>query len=270
MECPICYDPIEQTRNCITTECGHQFHAACLMKNACINGFSCPSCRAQMVEQEPEDVPESDSEHIYLNSMWEDSRVRREEDAQQLDEERRELSDEEQHQLWEEQREEEFVRSEEEAFERAEEELLRIRGERRRYAELERQREQIEIQNDVIESSLYEHQAGEPVDTNYYDDGNDQQNGDAPSIEYISEQLVARGVKIDDFVSAMLRTNSAYYRSTADHDRINAIITKHICEIVFEYIMRPQLTPLLTPQLTPQQQNAAATELSNDWWEPEE
>jgi hypothetical protein len=266
MECPICYDPIDQTRNCITTECGHQFHAACLMKNACINGFSCPSCRAKMVEQEPEDVPESDSEHIYLNSMWEDSRVRRddelvrrEEDAQQLDEEQNDLlNHEELDQLWEEQREAEFMRSEEEAFERAEQEILRIRGERRRYAELERQREQIEIQNDVIESSLYEHQAGEPVDTNYYDDGNDQQNGDAPSIEYISEQLVARGVKIDDFVSAMLRTNSAYYRSTAEHDRINAIITKHICEIVFEYIMRPQ------------QENAAATELSNDWWEPEE
>jgi len=193
-----------------------------------------------------EEVTESDSEHIYLGDMWEDElvpsddeRVRREEEAQQLDEEQRELSDEEQHRLWEEQREEEFVRGEEEAFERAEQELLRIRGERRRYAELERQREQIEIQNDAIEA-LYEYQEGEPVDENYYDDGNDQQNGEAPSIEYISEQLVARGVTIDDFVSAMLRTNSAYYRSTAEHDRINAIITKHICEIVFEYIMIPQ------------------------------
>ena len=274
MECPICYDSIEQTRNCITTECGHQFHAACLMKNACINGFSCPSCRAQMVPVEHEEVTESDegSEHIYLGDMWEDSRVRREdsrvrreEEVQQLDEERRELSDEEQHQIWEEQqlqREAEFMRNEEEAFERAEQELLRIRDERRRFSELERQREQIEIQNDIIESTLYEHQDGEPVNTNYYDDGNDQQNGDAPSVEYISEQLVARGVTIDDLVSSMLRTNSAYYRSTADHDRINAIITKHICEIVFEYIMRPQFTH--------QQQNAVATELSNDLWEPEE
>jgi len=280
MECPICYDPIEQTRNCITTECGHQFHAACLMKNACINGFSCPSCRAKMVEQEPEDVTESedDSSHLYLGDMWddervrrEDSRVRREEEAQQLDEEHRELSDEEQHRLWEEQQlrreaefvrgEEEFMRTEEEAFERAEQELLRIRGERRRYAELERQREQIEIQNDLIES-LYEYQQGEPVDENYYDNENDQQNGEAPSIEYISEQLVARGVTIDNLVSATLRTNSAYYRSTAEHDRINAVITKHISEIVFEYILRPQLTP--------QKENAGATELSNDWWEPEE
>jgi len=251
MECPICYDPIEQTRNCITTECGHQFHAACLMKNACINGFSCPSCRAQMVS---EDVTESDSEHIYLGDMWEDElvrrddelvrrddeRVRREEYAQQLDEEQRELSDEEQHRLWEEQREAEFVRSEEDAFERGEQELVRIRSERRRHAELERQREQIEIQNDAIEA-LYEYQEGEPIDENYYDDSNDQQNGEAPSIEYISEQLLARGVTIDDLVSATLRTNSAYYRSVADHDKINAVITKHICEIVFEYIQRPQM-----------------------------
>lgn len=251
MECPICYDPIEQTRNCITTECGHQFHAACLMKNACINGFSCPSCRAQMVQHEPEDVTESesDSDHIYLGDMWddervrrEDSRVRREDSRVRREEESRELSDEEQHQRWEEQqlqREEEFVRSEEEEFERAEQELLRIRDERRRYAELERQREQIEIQNDIIES-LYEYQEGEQVDENYYDNGNDQDNGEAPTIEYISEQLVARGIKIDDLVSATLRTNSAYYRSTAEHDRINAVITKHISEIVFEYILRPQ------------------------------
>lgn len=224
MECPICYDPIEQTRNCITTECGHQFHAACLMKNARINGFSCPSCRAQMVLEDVTDSESDNSEHLYLNEL---------------------------HQIEDEfvQNEEEFVQSEEEAFERAEQELLRIRDERRRFAELERQREQIEIQNDIIESTLYEHQDGEPVDENYYDNSNDQQNGDAPSIEYISEQLVARGITIDDLVSSMLRTNSAYYRSTADHDRINAVITKHICEIVFEHIMRPT-----------QQQNAWSAE----------
>jgi len=86
MECPICYDPIEQIRNCITTECGHQFHAACLMKNVCINGFSCPSCRTQMVEQE--DVTESesgDSDHLYLGDeeqdhLWEEQREARREE----------------------------------------------------------------------------------------------------------------------------------------------------------------------------------------------
>ena len=233
MECPICYDEIETTKNCITTDCGHKFHAKCLMKNAHINGFSCPSCRAQMVEQEPEDVTESesDSTHIYLGDD--------DDETVQLEYDRSELSDERQHQMWEEQREAEFVRSEEQAFELSEQELVRIRDERRRHAELERQREQIEMQDDII-ASLYEYQEGEPIDENYYDDGNDQQNGEAPSIQHISEHLVARGITIDDFVSAMLRTNSAYYISTAEHDRINAVITKHISEVVFEYIMRPQ------------------------------
>lgn len=225
MECPICYDEIETTKNCITTECGHKFHAKCLMKNAHINGFSCPSCRAQMVEVESEEVTESesDSDHIYLGEIWEEERLRSEYELQRSEDEL----------------DERFVRSEHDAFELSEQELVRIRDERRRHAELERQREQIEMQDDIIES-LYEYQEGEPIDENYYDDGNDQQNGEAPTIEYISEQLVTRGVTIDDFVSAMLRTNSAYYRSTAEHDRINAVITKHISEVVFEYIMRPQ------------------------------
>ena len=124
MECPICYDEIETTKNCITTDCGHKFHAKCLMKNAHINGFSCPSCRAQMVEQEPEDVTESesDSTHIYLGDD--------DDETVQLEYDRSELSDERQHQMWEEQREAEFVRSEEQAFELSEQELVRIRDSR--------------------------------------------------------------------------------------------------------------------------------------------
>lgn len=225
MECPICYDEIETTKNCITTVCGHKFHAKCLMKNAHINGFSCPSCRAQMVEVESEEVAESesDSDHIYLGEIWEEERLRSEYELQRSEDEL----------------DERFVRSEHDAFELSEQELVRIRDERRRHAELERQREQIEMQDDII-ASLYEYQEGEAIDENYYDHGNDQQNGEAPSIQHISEHLVARGITIDDFVSAMLRTNSAYYISTAEHDRINAVITKHISEVVFEYIMRPQ------------------------------
>lgn len=240
MECPICYDEIETTKNCITTECGHKFHAKCLMKNARINGFSCPSCRAQMVEVESEEVTESesDSDHIYLGEIWEEERLRSEYELQRSEDEL----------------DERFVRSEHDAFELSERELVRIRDERRRHAELERQQEQIEIQDDII-ASLYEYHEGEPIDENYYDHGNDQDNGEAPSIEHISEHLVARGVTIDDFVSAMLRTNSAYYISTAEHDRINAVITKHISEIVFEYIMRPQ--------------HSATEVISNDWTEPD-
>jgi len=50
MECPICMEGIEVTKNCVTTECGHSFHANCLMRNVAFNGFGCPYCRFEMVE----------------------------------------------------------------------------------------------------------------------------------------------------------------------------------------------------------------------------
>ena len=30
-ECPICYEEIENNKNCVTTECGHNFHCSCLI-----------------------------------------------------------------------------------------------------------------------------------------------------------------------------------------------------------------------------------------------
>ena len=53
-ECPICMDDIDLNKNCIATECGHRFHASCLMKSIAHNGFGCPYCRTVMAE-EPED-----------------------------------------------------------------------------------------------------------------------------------------------------------------------------------------------------------------------
>ena len=47
VECPICFDTIGVQNN-VTTECGHKFHASCLMKNVSVNGFGCPCCRAVM------------------------------------------------------------------------------------------------------------------------------------------------------------------------------------------------------------------------------
>jgi hypothetical protein len=47
VECPICFDTIGFQNN-VTTECGHKFHASCLMKNVSVNGFGCPCCRAVM------------------------------------------------------------------------------------------------------------------------------------------------------------------------------------------------------------------------------
>lgn len=51
LECVICFDEIG-TKNNITTECGHKFHATCLMKNVMKNGLGCPCCRTVMMEEE--------------------------------------------------------------------------------------------------------------------------------------------------------------------------------------------------------------------------
>lgn len=58
IECPICYEEIGLTNN-INTECGHKFHASCLMKNVIHNGFNCPCCRTVMAEQ-PEEKEDYD------------------------------------------------------------------------------------------------------------------------------------------------------------------------------------------------------------------
>jgi len=62
MECPICMDDIEACNiNCVTTECGHQFHTSCLMRNIAHNGFGCPYCRSIMAEE----VEDSDDDDEY-------------------------------------------------------------------------------------------------------------------------------------------------------------------------------------------------------------
>ena len=60
-ECPICFDVIGDTNN-ITTECGHKFHASCLMTNVSCNGFSCPCCRSVMATIDSDTESDSDSE----------------------------------------------------------------------------------------------------------------------------------------------------------------------------------------------------------------
>ena len=61
IECPICMDEISGEKNKITTECGHCFHASCLMKNVSHNGFGCPYCRTAMAEVPADD--NSDNEY---------------------------------------------------------------------------------------------------------------------------------------------------------------------------------------------------------------
>lgn len=73
MDCPICLDPIQSNVNCMTTECGHCFHASCMLKHVSMTKGGCPMCRAVMVEnvkiddeEEEEDI-ESDDESSYIS-----------------------------------------------------------------------------------------------------------------------------------------------------------------------------------------------------------
>ena len=72
-ECPICMDVIG-TKNCVTTDCGHQFHANCMFTNIDRNGFKCPCCRAQMIQEDDEtDTPTySDDESTDESSSIDD------------------------------------------------------------------------------------------------------------------------------------------------------------------------------------------------------
>ena len=51
MECPICISEMTGNLNRVTTECGHEFHAKCLLSNIAFNGFGCPYCRSEMVDE---------------------------------------------------------------------------------------------------------------------------------------------------------------------------------------------------------------------------
>ena len=64
-ECPICMDDIESNKNCVTTECGHTFHANCLMTSVAHNGFGCPYCRTAMADVPEDEDDEDDDEGEY-------------------------------------------------------------------------------------------------------------------------------------------------------------------------------------------------------------
>ena len=58
--CPICFDDVEMTKNCIITECGHKFHASCLLRSVVHNNLDCPCCRFELVESPQEEEDEED------------------------------------------------------------------------------------------------------------------------------------------------------------------------------------------------------------------
>jgi hypothetical protein len=75
-ECPICMDPIEGAKNCVTTDCGHTFHATCLMTSVAHNGFGCPYCRTAMAEVPQEEDDDDDSEGEYDDDEIDDDALR--------------------------------------------------------------------------------------------------------------------------------------------------------------------------------------------------
>lgn len=80
MECPICMDDLHTNKNFISTECGHCFHASCLMANVAHNGFGCPYCRTVMTEnvKTTEDDDEDDDYEDYddEDDLYDDSTLR--------------------------------------------------------------------------------------------------------------------------------------------------------------------------------------------------
>lgn len=86
-ECPICYDCVSNNVNTTTTECGHCFHTSCLLKSCSINGFNCPMCRNNMINnkknapatttatQEEEDDAELDTETDFIRQMERSTRL---------------------------------------------------------------------------------------------------------------------------------------------------------------------------------------------------
>jgi len=73
-------DNIEINKNCVTTECGHIFHASCLISNIAHNGFGCPYCRTVMAEKSESEFDEvsdiGSSETPFLSDMYSDYALR--------------------------------------------------------------------------------------------------------------------------------------------------------------------------------------------------
>ena len=65
-------DEVIQARNCVTTECGHCFHASCLMTSVAHNGFACPYCRTAMAQEVAQEDDEEWTQYEDDDSLGED------------------------------------------------------------------------------------------------------------------------------------------------------------------------------------------------------
>jgi hypothetical protein len=68
-DCPICFEALDfGGKNCMRTECGHDFHASCMMMNVYWSkGFKCPYCRHQLIEPGPAHVAHAFQEAIHMD-----------------------------------------------------------------------------------------------------------------------------------------------------------------------------------------------------------
>ncbi len=78
-ECIICYESIG-SKNCCTTDCGHQFCFKCIATSMQYNN-SCPYCRASLVE-----MPEGDDDEYVAEDSEDDESEEEESEEEEQDE----------------------------------------------------------------------------------------------------------------------------------------------------------------------------------------
>jgi hypothetical protein len=67
-ECAICISSIGD-KNKVVTDCGHTFHASCLMQHISYNGYGCPCCRTMMVSENNTTTFNTDSQNQQSNDI---------------------------------------------------------------------------------------------------------------------------------------------------------------------------------------------------------
>jgi len=210
-ECPICFEPIGDKNN-ITTECGHKFHANCLMTNISCNGFSCPCCRTVMIEKEKNN--EDGDEDGY------------EDDVDDVDDEdtSSEYSDESQDTSSE---------YSDDAF---------SRPIRRSHVEPDG--------TDMLRgfrlfTNLIENEVPDPIDVR-----EELQNLDSrllPSNEYIKEKLLEDGITTDQLIATLLKfTHIDKYYYNDSNAAICKFVTDKFFEILSDYDPEEELHPNVT------------------------
>jgi hypothetical protein len=186
IECPICMDRIEEEKNRITTECGHCFHASCLMTNVAHNGFGCPYCRTAMTAE----VASVNSDEEY--------------DDFSFDSQEEEGPDYNDH----------VLRGARWMFQRAEGEEVDDSDESE--SESESDDERVEVQA-------------------------------RPTVDYIVERLVQRGVSMEDMVKSLLLRDHEEYRFHDEFERGDGELFGKLRIIISNF--RPQPAPVVQAQV---------------------